>query len=286
MDNKQATLPEVETLQTVLVQIIQSLCHGIVISKNEQNSLNKKTSKNSGRHKPPSRKLRNAKRAEDYRKKLQTLKPQTADAATQTDMHLTAVIQESTVSTTGQMYRHRQGLGWKKHNVNKDKITNIGNKNKIRENQPQTKPIQFIKTSVLIPNKPNNQPGESLVQSSETSKNLNLMYEDFEINLRISRLEDCKNLGLALRHIIRNKHPKGVSITFPQPEAIDRILLKSANLPTELNALSELVENVYKRRNEKLNIEEVYRQFVQAHGRIVLDPKQKWPHSHVHTYQP
>lgn len=111
-------------------------------------------------------------------------------------------------------------------------------------------------------------------------------YENTEISMKLARLEDPKTLIMALRHIVRKTHPNGNKITFPVPDAVDRLQLKCQCLPTEETELLDLLKQVYKRRDEELDINEVYRDFVMTHGRITVDFTQKWPNSHLHTRHP
>lgn len=112
------------------------------------------------------------------------------------------------------------------------------------------------------------------------------IYQDFELTLQLSRLEETSILTTALRHIVRLKSEKGNTITFPTLEAVDRIQLKSSNLPTNPSQLLELVKKVFDRRGESLEVGAIYKQFVAAHGRIAFNYQEKWPHSHIHTYHP
>ena len=112
------------------------------------------------------------------------------------------------------------------------------------------------------------------------------IYQNLEHALKLSYLEEPGTLTLALRHIVRNVHEKGTTITFTQIEAVDRIALRSRNLPTDSSELLKLVNLVFERRGETLNIMNVYDQFVRAHGRTTFDPRQKWPLCNIHTYHP
>lgn len=118
------------------------------------------------------------------------------------------------------------------------------------------------------------------------SQNIALMYENLEVNMRLSRLEEALILTTALRHLVRTTHSNGKKITFPVPEAVDRIQLKCANIPTDPVELRSLIDQVYKRRNEPFDIEELYAQFVMTHGRIAFDSTQQWPLCHIHIRQP
>lgn len=112
------------------------------------------------------------------------------------------------------------------------------------------------------------------------------IYKNFEINMQLSRLEEERTLTTALRHVIRNTHLKGKTITFPTIEAVDRIQLRTCNLPTDAIKLKELIDLVFKRREEICDTDEIYRQFVMTYGRITLDPKQSWPNNQLHTRHP
>lgn len=112
------------------------------------------------------------------------------------------------------------------------------------------------------------------------------LYENIEYSMRLSRLEEPKILMLALRHFVRKAHPNGKNVAFPVPEAFDRIQLKCANLPTDVGELKELLLKVHYRRNEVLDIEDLYSDFVKTHGRITYDFTQKWPQSHIFTRHP
>nr|CAD7454086.1 unnamed protein product [Timema tahoe] len=88
--------------------------------------------------------------------------------------------------------------------------------------------------------------------------------EDAEKHTK-SVLEEERVLHMALSHVVRLGHEKGDSITFPSPESLDRIQLRSMNLPTDVDSLRGLIEKVFKRREETFNMENTYRQFVTAH---------------------
>ena len=96
------------------------------------------------------------------------------------------------------------------------------------------------------------------------------LYSNMESAMKLSRLEDPSILTVALRHITRTNHEKGINVSFPQIEAIDRITLKSNNLPTKPEDLLLLIKKVFARREEKLDLQQIYKQFVRAHGRIVF----------------
>ncbi|KAG5870368.1 hypothetical protein JTB14_016135 [Gonioctena quinquepunctata] len=104
--------------------------------------------------------------------------------------------------------------------------------------------------------------------------------------MKLSRLEEPKILITALRHYVRHKHTKGDKVTFPVPGAVDRIQLKCYNIPTEVDELEGLLKQVFSRRNEVLDLEELYRDFALTHGRIAFDHTKSWPLCHIHLRSP
>lgn len=87
-------------------------------------------------------------------------------------------------------------------------------------------------------------------------------------------------LVAALRLIIRLQ-PRGKHIAFPVPQAVDRIQLKSYNLPTDERALLELLHRVYQRRGEILDLDTLHDDFVRAYGKIVFDTSQSYPKCYI-----
>lgn len=93
--------------------------------------------------------------------------------------------------------------------------------------------------------------------------------------MRLARLEEPDVLITALRHLVRKVHPNGSRITFPVPEAEDRIQVKRVNVPTDPVELQKLLETVFKRRRETLNMNELNNDFVKTHGRLTFDMSNK-----------
>lgn len=89
--------------------------------------------------------------------------------------------------------------------------------------------------------------------NANTRLPLELMYINIENAMRLSRLEEEKNLLAALRHLVRCLHEGGRNIAFPFPEAIDRIQVRCSNIPTDPQELQRLVNLVFQRREETLN---------------------------------
>lgn len=112
------------------------------------------------------------------------------------------------------------------------------------------------------------------------------LYETMETNMRLTRLEEAATLTTALRHLVRHIHPRGKQIGFPVPGAVDRIQLKCCNLPTDPEELRKLIEMVFRRREEPLDIDELYRDFAITHGRIITDMTQPYPACYGYTRHP
>ena len=112
------------------------------------------------------------------------------------------------------------------------------------------------------------------------------IYANLEDAMKLAQLEEPGTLTTALRHLVRFLHKKGDSITFTQIDMVDKIILKTKNLPTDTNKLFQLVSRVFTRRGESLDVQEIYEQFVRAHGRIAFDPSQKWPLCYIHSFHP
>lgn len=112
------------------------------------------------------------------------------------------------------------------------------------------------------------------------------IYKGLEESCKLARLEELGNLSTALRHIIRLQHPKGAKICFPVPEAVDRLQLRCANLPTDPEDLSALVDKAYERRGESLDRDSLYKDFVMAHGRLAMDSQLPFPSCYYQTRHP
>ena len=148
--------------------------------------------------------------------------------------------------------------------------------------------VKLDKQEINVPAASSEQPKDNPHSQEITSENLKLtaMYENIENSMKLARLEEPAILTIALRHIVRRTHQYGDAVVFPQINAVDRITLRAHNLPTDPKQLHDLVKQVYMRRKEPLNLEEVYKEFVKAHGRIIFDPNQNWPQCYVYTHNP
>lgn len=49
------------------------------------------------------------------------------------------------------------------------------------------------------------------------------IYDNIKLRIKLCRLEEERNLIIALRHLVRLTHKGGKQIAFPIPEAADRI---------------------------------------------------------------
>nr|CAD7204737.1 unnamed protein product [Timema douglasi] len=78
-------------------------------------------------------------------------------------------------------------------------------------------------------------------------------------------------LHMVLRHLVRLSHEKRDSIAFPSAGSLDRIQLRSMNLPTDVDSLREQIEKFLKRRDETFNMENTYRQFGKAEASSEID---------------
>lgn len=166
-------------------------------------------------------------------------------------------------------------------------INNIkGNNSKEEHSKPPSKTIRDRLRMLSFRRKKKDLPVKTAPEKVKVTETSTFSYESVEYDMRLTRLEEPKLLTTALRHLIRTSHPKGGYITFPVPEAVDRIQLKCACLPTDAVQLKELTERVFQRREETLDLENLYNDFVKTHGRNTHDFTQKWPMSHIHTRHP
>jgi len=111
-------------------------------------------------------------------------------------------------------------------------------------------------------------------------------YNTMQLDYNLSRMEEPNILTAAMRIIVRNIHPHGKAITFPIIEEVDRINLRANGITTDPKDLLELIDRVFERREEDFQLNNVYRQFVMAYGRIAFNPAEKFPACYVYTRQP
>lgn len=224
----------------------------------------------SKKNKPPSRIRRNYRRALAYRERM--IANLRKDAITP---NAPTNLQPSNLQLSPETPTPPKGLKKKVMHI-KSMIKGIGLGGTGHSRTPL--PHCSIPTPPTTPTK-----SDSPVQGNMQS---GTFYAGIENSMRLRRLEDTPNLTAALRQTVRSKHPKGTGITFPCPEAVDRMLLKSNGLPTDSDELLELVQHAFARRDENFNLEDVYKDLVKTHGRIAFDHTQKWPHSAIHTRHP
>lgn len=245
------------------------------------------------KHKSPARlrrdMIRSAKHHEQIKKKQEDKNKKTnekVEVQTQTDIKIevnTENIEEKQGETFNKT-KDKQNLGkkvWRYLKRTKSKDS----KHKVEYEEVREEEVKELKEEKKVDEI---EKREDLRDEEMKKKNKDPtdIYKNFEVNLRLSRLEEEKTLTIALRHIVRNIHPKGRTITFPSLEAVDRIQLKSNNLPTDAYQLKSLVDQVFERREEVYDIEEIYQQFAMNHGRITIDPKQSWPNCQLYTKHP
>ena len=163
------------------------------------------------------------------------------------------------------------------------KITNRYSTDTYSVPPPHTPSHQTLATKTQDTPDPDN--NETTPTNSQTTDGKQI-YQDFELMLKLSRVEEEQSLTTALRHLVRHRHTKGTLITFPTPEAVDRIQLRANNLPTDIDKLEDLLHKTFIRREETLDIKKLYKDFVMTHGRLTYDMTKKWPESHIHTRHP
>ena len=81
-------------------------------------------------------------------------------------------------------------------------------------------------------------------------------------------------------------HPNGKNITFPTIEEVDKINLRSNGITSDPKDLLDLIDQIFSRREETFQLNNVYRQFVMVYGRITFNPAEKFPACYVYTRQP
>lgn len=179
----------------------------------------------------------------------------------------------------------RRAVGWGKSKQDKHTEETSGRKGQ-EETQPEADTSwkrKFAKLWVGGGTLQGTTEGATRTRQGDQSEGV---YKNLGIQMALSRVEEPRNLAAALRHVVRTRHPKGEKITFPTPDALDRMQLLTAGLPAEPEELEDLVRQAFKRRGDNWDMEETYRDFVRAHGRIAFDPALKWPASHPHVRFP
>ena len=87
------------------------------------------------------------------------------------------------------------------------------------------------------------------------NETLTNMYENMEKAMKFARLEEPPTMTMALRHVVRKLHEKGDTIMLLKIDCVDRITLRTQNLPSSLGELLELIKYVYERRHELYEVE-------------------------------
>ena len=197
-----------------------------------------------------------------------------------------------TVETNGKEERSTQRNKWKNlWTTWKGKIWNsTESSEKMKPSPPEnvdgTRPDTQLDDDIVVTSNPKTEKIHNQKCTQDSQPRISTIYENFENSVKLARLEEPAILTMALRHIIRRTHQNGETVVFPQIDAVDRIALRTHNLPSDPMELLNLVNQVFERRNELINLEEVYKQFVRAHGRTTFDYNQKWPQCYVFTHNP
>lgn len=246
----------------------------------DQNPNNETTSKENTKYKPPSKVTRDNERAAKFNEGRQRRQcSEKEDVAIQTEGETSVVIRKDKKKITN-FIKKILFIKEQDTSTTHPELKSDRDREK-REEAKSSEEGSGKKSNILEVEK------KSLKNKANDSKiDPNQIYENFELNLRLSRLEEERHLTMALRHLVRNMHPNGNKITFPTLAEVDRIQLRCINLPTDPDTLKSLIDQVYDRRGETYDLESIYRQFVMTYGRIVIDPKQNWPNSHIHTRHP
>lgn len=112
------------------------------------------------------------------------------------------------------------------------------------------------------------------------------LYEEIERNAAIRRLEEVPTLAASMRHTVRHLCKKGDSICYKTQEAIDRMQIKTAGLPTEPLKLWDVITDAYKRRDEEISLNQIYEDLVKVHGRRAFDPGKTGSDCFYKSYSP
>lgn len=109
---------------------------------------------------------------------------------------------------------------------------------------PSTSKLRVEVTNLTSPTTP---PQQSTSPSQEAA--LFIDYAKMDERMRLARLEEKANLAIALRHLVRTLHECGTKISFPSPEAQNRLALRLIGLLSIPKELLELVRQPFRRRN-------------------------------------
>jgi hypothetical protein len=242
---------------------------------------------NNNKKKPPSQMIRDKKRLKEYRKRGKQNRDQEQD--TKIDRIRVEKSTQTEIDETNEDTKHRENKSTQTEETEDKKsfwnwlIKTRNEKDIQQENYKQGN--QEIKNGQEekelgeeeIEEEEEEEKKEDQNSNSQPKFNPNKMYNILEINYKLTSLEDPKLLELALRFITRNLNEEGGKIQFPTLDEVDRIILKRNNLPTVVTELIELVDAVFERRKESLDLKKIYKQFVRAHGRRIFIPQEKWP---------
>lgn len=126
----------------------------------------------------------------------------------------------------------------------------------------------------LEPSKMDGKENKEKMENQEKRNQLDpkTIYPDFEEALMLRKVEEPATLLRCLRHVTRCLHPRAKEIIFPYPEALDRFLIKSEGITSEPAALWKTLQRAFTRRNEQIEMESLYEDFVKIHGKRAFDP--------------
>lgn len=218
------------------------------------------------KHKSPSKTARDVRRMRGFWERVCACVSQRKDIQTQTE----GLCSSKSVSRNNIWTRITSVLGNKRNDAKTVSACDVSDGREQHENGgPAPQP--------LVSDSEEGQPCVPLMTGSDPRE----VYVLTENAMQLSRLEEEKNLSTALRHLVRRLHEGGRSISFPIPEAADRISLRCGGLPTDPGELLGLVLQVFARREEPFDLDSVYSDYVRFYGRVVFDSKQPWPHCYI-----
>jgi len=116
--------------------------------------------------------------------------------------------------------------------------------------------------------------------------NPNKFYENLETNYNLSLLEERPLLTAPFRLMVKNMHHNVKNITFIIIEEINKIHLKANGITTDPQDLLNLIDKIFERREEPFQLNNIYRQFVMAYGRIAFNTAENYLACYDQTRQP
>lgn len=108
-------------------------------------------------------------------------------------------------------------------------------------------------------------------------KNPSHIYNNFKEALIYSRLEDTKNMTLALELVVRKRHPRGKTIRYRTLEAVTIIHLAAQGIPTDPEELEQKIRGAYARRGLTLDLDQVCDEMRRTNGFVAFDSREPYP---------